>query len=92
MRADKAPKRGVDIMRDLFKIAAAGAVLSAYAALVPSMIEAAPARGEAKTFTHRLPQAGGATPVSVRIETAAASSFDARRPLVLGIPAGGASR
>jgi hypothetical protein len=81
----------VDIMRDLLKIVAAGAVLSAYAALVPSVVEAVPAQGE-KTFTHRLPQAGGAGPVSARIETAAASSFDARRPLVLGIPAGGASR
>ncbi|MFG5117814.1 hypothetical protein [Methylorubrum sp. POS3] len=81
-------------MRDLFKIAAAGAVLSAYAALVPSMIEAAPARGEAKTFTHRLPQAGGATPVSVRIETADAGDrlFDARRPILVGFSAGGASR
>lgn len=78
-------------MRDLFKIVVAGAVLSTYAALVPSMVEAVPAQSE-KSFTHRLPQAGGAGPASARIETAAVSSFDARRPLVVGISAGGASR
>lgn len=81
-------------MRDLFKIVAAGLALSAYAALVPSMIEAAPAPSEAKTFTHRLPQAGGATPVSVRIETADAGErlFDGRRPLLVGFATGGMSR
>ncbi len=81
-------------MRDLFKIAAAGAVLSAYAALVPSVVEAVPSQPEAKAFTHRLPQAGGAGPVSARIETAEAGDrlFVARRPLVVGISAGGASR
>lgn len=78
-------------MRDLLKIVAAGAVLTTYAALVPSMVEAVPAQAE-KSFTHRLPQAGGAGPVSLRIETAAVSSFDARRPLIVGISAGGASR
>ncbi|KQT47743.1 hypothetical protein ASG52_10765 [Methylobacterium sp. Leaf456] len=81
-------------MRDLFKIAAAGAVLSAYAALVPSVVEAVPAQPETKAFTHRLPQAGGAGPVSIRLETTetGARSFDARRPLVVGFSAGGASR
>lgn len=76
-------------MRDLLKIVAAGAVLSAYAALIPSVVEAVPAQGD-KAFTHRLPQAGGAGPVSARIETV--SAFDARRPLVVGFSAGGASR
>jgi hypothetical protein len=80
-------------MRDLFKIAAAGAVLSAYAALVPSVVEAVPVQGE-KAFTHRLPQAGGAGPVSMRLETTeiGARPLDARRPLVVGVSAGGASR
>lgn len=81
-------------MRDLLTIAAAGAVLSAYAVLVPSVVEAVPAQREAKAFTHRLPQVGGAVPVSARIETVDASErvFVARRPLVVGISAGGASR
>lgn len=81
-------------MRDLFKIAAAGAVLSAYAALVPSVVEAVPAQPASKAFTHRLPQAGATGPVSVRMETADAADFlfVARRPLVVGISAGGASR
>lgn len=81
-------------MRDLFKIVAAGAVLSAYAALVPSVVEAVPAPSGSKAFTHRLPQAGGAGPISARLETADAGDrlFVARRPLVVGISAGGASR
>lgn len=83
-------------MRDLFTIAAAGAVLTAYAVLVPSLVEAEPgSAAPQKAFTQRLPQAGGAVPVSQRLEgteTVEGRLFVARRPLVVGISAGGASR
>ena len=83
-------------MRDLIKIAAAGTVMAAYALLAPSLVEAVPSpAGSAKTFTQRLPQAGGAVPVSARIDDGAlvpGQFVVTRRPLLVGISAGQASR
>lgn len=79
-------------MRDVLKIVAAGSVLTAYAVLAPSVVEAVPAPA-GKAFTQRLPQAGGSQPVSARIdgsETVETRVFVARRPLVGGVSAGGA--
>lgn len=83
-------------MRDLITIAAAGLVMSAFALLTPSLVEAVPNPvGSAKLFTQRLPQAGGAVPVSARIDTVTSDPeriVVARRPLLVGISAGTASR
>lgn len=81
-------------MRDVLKIVVAGSVLTAYAVLVPSMVEAVPAPVGGKTFTQRLPQAGGAVPVSARLdasETVETRVFVARRPLLGSLSTGGAS-
>lgn len=52
-------------MRDVIKIFAAGSILSAYALLTPTMVEAVPgAAGPQKAFTQRLSEAGGEAPVS----------------------------
>ena len=83
-------------MRDLIKIAAAGTVMAAYALLAPSLVEAVPSSaGSAKAFTQRLPQAGGLVPVSARIDDGApvpGQFVVTRRPLLVGISAGQASR
>ncbi|WP_232630735.1 hypothetical protein [Methylobacterium sp. Leaf118] len=80
-------------MRDVLKIVVAGSVLTAYAVLVPSMVEAVPAPA-GKAFTQRLPQAGGAVPVSARLsasDTVETRVFVARRPLVSGVSTSGAA-
>ncbi|CAX24651.1 MAG: hypothetical protein MIN69_17050 [Methylorubrum extorquens] len=83
-------------MRDLIKIAAAGTVMAAYALLAPSLVEAVPSpAGSAKAFTQRLPQAGSMVPVSARIDDGAlvpGQFVVTRRPLLVGISAGQASR
>lgn len=82
-------------MRDLIKIAAAGTVLTAYALLAPTLVEAVPSpAGSTKAFTQRLPQAGGAVPVSARfdgIESDSGRVVVARRPLLVGSSAGASS-
>lgn len=59
-------------MRDIMKIFAAGSILTAYALLVPTIVEAVPAdAAPRKAFAQRLPQAGGDAPTSaveVRVE------------------------
>ncbi|MEH3117628.1 MAG: hypothetical protein PGN25_08505 [Methylorubrum populi] len=83
-------------MRDLIKIAAAGTVMAAYALLAPSLVEAVPSpTGSAKTFTQRLPQVGGTVPVSARIDDGTPVPgwiVVARRPLLVGVSTGEASR
>ncbi len=85
-------------MRDLIKIVAAGTVLTAYALLTPSLVEAVPSpagSAASKAFTQRLPQAGGGVPASARIEDGAPARMQivvTRRPLLAGASTGEASR
>ena len=83
-------------MRDLIKIAAAGTVLTAYVLLAPTLVEAVPSpAAPTKAFTQRLPQAGGAVPVSARfdgVEPVSGRVVVARRPLLLGTTVDAASR
>ena len=56
-------------MRDAIKIFAAGSMLTAYALLAPTMVEAVPAAAPTqKVLTQRLSQAGGDAPVSAVTE------------------------
>lgn len=81
-------------MRDLIKIAAAGLVLTGYALLAPTLVEADPRpAAPTKAFTQRLPQAGSAVPVSARFDgmDPLSGRVVARRPLLVGSSAGAAS-
>lgn len=51
-------------MRDVIKIIAAGSILTAYALLTPTLVEAVPATAPAKTYSHRLVMAETDAPVS----------------------------
>ena len=67
-------------MRDVIKIFAAGSILTAYALITPTMVEAVPASAPArKAFPQRLVQAAADAPVSAVVSTA-----DGRRTVAPG--------
>ena len=66
-------------MRDVIKIFAAGSILTLYALLAPTIVEAVPAPAQ-KVLTQRLSQAGGEAPVSAVIESVGSRKVVAGRP------------
>ena len=72
-------------MRDIMKIFAAGSILTAYALLAPTIVEAVPSdAAPRKAFTQRLPQAGGDAPVSASASEVAGVRTLVRAGSILG--------
>lgn len=76
-------------MRDFIKIFAAGSVLTGYALMVPTMVEAVPAgTTPGKAFHQRLPQVESDAPVSLGVTETRATLV--RRPALPAVSLNGA--
>lgn len=80
-------------MRDVIKIFTAGSVLTAYALVVPTMVDAVPAgTGPAKAFHERLRQVEDGAPVSLGVSETRGVTALVRRPALSGASLGGSFR